>query len=351
MTPKQIDSHILRHEFDRTEEFRPNPRLVDLIGRLKQLLEPVQIQQNAQFAAPQYPVVVIVGCPRSGTTVLTQILAASGSFAFPTNFLARFAYAPLIGAMIQQMIFNREYDFRDELSDIRSSSDFRSAVGKTAGALGINEFFHFWRKFFPNHDPGHLTNEELALVDTVRMRSELAAIESVFVKPFMSKGMMMQYNIAYFAEQVPELFFIHIKRETRYVLQSVLMSRRRFYGDQPIWWSVKPKEYEWLAGMDLFYQVAGQVLFTEKAIDDQLASVDDSRKLVCHYEQLCAAPHSFFDSLRASLNDRGCTIGEYEIAQQFPTGNTLKIAEAELRRLEQAYAELQADSIRREKQT
>jgi len=34
----------------------------------------------------------------------------------------------------------------------------------------IGEFFHFRRRFFPNHDPGHLTLDELKRVDIARLR-------------------------------------------------------------------------------------------------------------------------------------------------------------------------------------
>ncbi|MCK5013923.1 MAG: sulfotransferase [Candidatus Omnitrophica bacterium] len=336
-------SHLLKHEDDRSKEFKPNPKLVNLITELKQILEPVQEQLNQKYQAPKYPVVVVVGNARSGTTVLTQILSATDCFSYPTNFLSRLAYAPWIGAMIQQMLFNPAYDFHGELNDIQSASGFTSLVGKTRGALGINEFFHFWRKFFPNYDPGYIPDEFLEKVDVDRMRSELASIESVFNKPFMSKGMMMQYNVAFFAEKLPELFFIHIKRDPSYVMQSVMMSRKKFYGTDQIWWSVKPKEYDLLSEMPPIYQVAGQVLYTMQAIERGLSVIDKSRKMICSYENLCENPKKIFKELQIKLAKYGCPLTNYNIKRRFECQNKLKIPEEEFKALEAAYEELKSN--------
>ena len=338
-------SHYLEHECDRSNEFKPTPKLDNLITELRRILEPVQEQLNKQYQAPKYPVVVVLGNPRSGTTILTQILAGTGYFAYPTNFLSRLAYAPWIGAMIQQMLFNPVYDFRGELSDIQSASGFTSTLGKTIGTLAISEFFHFWRKFFPTHDPGYIPEELLEKVDVDRMRSELASIESVFNKPFMSKGKMMQHNITFFAEKVPELFFIHIKRDPMYVMQSVMMSRRKYYGTDKIWWSVKPKEFEFLAQMPPTYQVAGQVLYTLQDIDHGLESVNESRKMIFSYESLCENPKQIFKELQIKFSQYGYPLGDYNLERRFECQNKLRIPEEDFKVLEAAYEELKSNDL------
>lgn len=337
------ESHFLKHEQDRAEDFRPNPRLVELIDRLRAILEPVQQAQAARFTAPRYPVVTIVGSPRSGTTLTTQILAATGAFAYPTNFLSRLAYAPQIGAMIQQMLFNPDYDFRDEFADVRSSTGFSSTLGKTGGAMAISEFFHFWRRFFPNHDPGHIPDSLLSAVEVDRMRAELAAIESVFDKPFVSKGMMMQYNLDFFAKTFPELFVLHIRRRPRFLLQSVMTSRRRYYGTDDIWWSVKPREFEWLSQRDPVVQVAGQVYFTVRAIDRGLEQMPAERQLVIEYERLCDAPRAFYEQLRQKMAHLGCSLDDYRLEESFTCADKARMPQDELDRLEAAYEEIAAE--------
>lgn len=333
-------SDILGNISNRSEEFHPNPKLDKLISTLKRQLEPIQLSRNEQFVSPKKPVCLVVGNPRSGTTLLTQILASSNSFSYPTNFLSRFAYAPELGALIQQMLFNKEYDFLNELCDIPANQNFNSNLGRTKGALGINQFFHFWRKFFPNHDPKHLSEKELKFVEVKRMRSELASIENVFDQPFLSKGMMLQFNIDFFAKEIPEFIFFHIKRQHKFVMQSLLLSRRKYYKTEKIWYSVKPKEYEWLSNMNPLHQIAGQVLFTEKAIEKTLQYVPENRKVICNYEELCDKPKFVYDQIYSLLKLHGVKLSHMNFENEFVSGNDLKINKEELDDLENAYEEL-----------
>ncbi|MCG8048374.1 MAG: hypothetical protein JAZ17_13475, partial [Candidatus Thiodiazotropha endolucinida] len=53
----------------RAEAFRRNPELESLIERLNNILQKSAEQELAQFKAPELPLVLVVGGPRSGTTL------------------------------------------------------------------------------------------------------------------------------------------------------------------------------------------------------------------------------------------------------------------------------------------
>ena len=335
------NSLILRHAPDRTHKFRPNPKLDALICSLKNKLEPVQKRINSDFSVPEMPVVVVVGAPRSGTTMLTQVLAATGAFGVPTNLLSRFSYAPYIGAQIQQLLLNPEYDFGGEFSDIQQATDFASDIGKTAGALGISEFFHFWRRFFPNHDPEYLDQQQLCLVDVAGLRSELAGLQSFFGKPFMSKGMMLQYNIKFFAEQMKELKVIHIKRSPEHVMQSIYEARLRYYGTEDIWWSVKPRQFEELQKMDAFGQIAGQVLFTNHEIEEQSAYLGADRFVTVNYETLCDQPKQCLSSLASAFSMPTIVQDLTMVKDEYECSNRQRLDTKTMNELRQYYSDLQ----------
>lgn len=338
-----INSDILANHDLRNDQFKNNPKLDALIVQLRNLLEPAEALVARKYTAPKLPVVLIVGNSRSGSTLLTQALAASGDFSYPSNVLNRFAYAPSIGAMIQLMLFNKEYAYLDELADIQSSGGFNSQLGKTDGAMGINEFYHFWRRFIPNFDLGYLDQKDLGKTDIPGLRSELAAMEAVFERPFMCKGKAIQYNIQVFAEYMPELFFIHIERDPLFVMQSILQGRRNFYRSEAVWFGVKPAEYQELKSMDIYHQVAGQVFYTDLAIHTQLAALDPGRSIHCSYEEFCAAPSNFYDRLTAALAQNGCNLFPYHLEEtHFLNSNTQKIKSSELSNLQSAYDELKA---------
>lgn len=335
-----MESHILKHANDRAPEFRPNEKLDHLISQLRLLLEPVQQRVNAESGYPEFPVIGIVGCPRSGTTFMTQLLAATGAVSYPTNLLSRFAYAPHLGALIQQLLMNPAYDLGNEFVDLRSSCEFSSNVGKTRGGMGINEFFHFWRRFFPNHDPGYLTEEELGAADIDGLRKELATIQAVYRKPFMSKTMMFQYNLAYFSKAMPELKIIHVHRDPLYLMQSVTQARQKYYGSDNIWWSVKPKEYSFLKDEKPETQVAGQVLFTEQAIQSQIQDLPESRWITASYETVCEKPREFMTVLADRFAMPELVRDLSGVDKRYPSGNTKRLSDDELELLQTEYKRL-----------
>ncbi|ALM53721.1 sulfotransferase [Halomonas huangheensis] len=332
-----MESDILKHSGRRTVHFRPNDNLAALIKELQAYLSPAQEKVNLSFKSPEKPIIGVIGCPRSGTTFLTQLLISSGAVSYPSNLMSRFAYAPYMGALIQQLLLNPDYDLGSEFSDLRSSSDFSSNVGKTTGALGISEFFHFWRRFTPNHDPGHIDESNLDRVDIEGMRKELASIEAVFGKPLMSKAMMLQYNIDFFAENFPEIKFIYIKRDPLYLMQSIKQARIKYYGDESVWWSVKPKEYDFLKDASPDHQVAGQVLFTHQAIMNKARNLSPDRFMAVDYEEVCAKPKQFLHQLSEQFEMPEFSENISQVEDAYTSGNSKRLPQADLDNLMACY--------------
>lgn len=340
-----MESHILNYASDRSTPFRPNEKLDALIEELRALIGPAQQAVNQRYDKPKGPVIAVVGCPRSGTTFLTQLMVKTGAVSYPSNLLARFAYAPYVGALIQQMLLNPELDFRNEFSDLRSGSGFSSDIGKTSGALGISEFFHFWRRFFPNHDPGHVDDEDLDMIKLDELRRELAAIEAAFGKPFMSKAMMLQYNLGFFAHNMPELVIIHVRRDPVFVMQSITQARLKYYGTDRIWWSIKPREYAFLKDEAPATQVAGQVLFTDEAIRRETQRLPPDRYIEARYEDLCESPHAFLCDLADRLRMPALIEHLDQIDRHFPSGNIRRLDDAVLKDLTRRYEMLKAHHL------
>ena len=135
----------------RTGRFRRNPELEKLLEEINNLLGPAEDEIAARFDRPRYPVVLVVGGPRSGSTLMMQWLARLGLFACPTNLLSRFYRAPFIGAKIQQLLADPIFGFRvpkhapgvpPEIMDPRATwsnpSDYDAQAGKLAGLFHEN---------------------------------------------------------------------------------------------------------------------------------------------------------------------------------------------------------------------
>jgi hypothetical protein len=332
----------------RNEIFTNNSNLDALLNELKELLQPIQKSKEEEFHAPQWPVGIIVGNPRSGTTLFLQWIASLNVFSYPSNILTRFAYAPYIGALIQEMLFNEKYDYHGDFKDIRSEINFTSDLGKSKGALATNEFQHFFRNYLPNQNlfAEYLDDDILIKSDTNGMQKGLASIESVFDKPFFTKGTFLQFNIDYFYRKIPELFFVMVRREPLFIMQSLLIARERFYGTQKEWWSVKPIEYKFLKKKDIYHQVAGQVYFTEKAILQGLDKVPENRKIIINYEDFCKSPGEFYELLVDKYENLGYSIiNPYSGPNYFERKNRLKLSMNELKKLKSAYDEFSNNEV------
>ncbi len=303
--------------------------LEEAINRLKIELEPVQKKINSRYSKSSNPILLIIGAPRSGTTLLLQYLAESSAFSYPTNLLTRFAYAPYIGAEIQQLLFNEKYGLES-----KKAPSFESDLGKSGGSLGINEFYHFWRKYIPKYFPQYLNKEEFKQIDFNTLFQELASIESVFYKPFVCKGMMLQYNLADLKDHADKFYFAHIKRQPEFVMQSIFLARKKYFGDINNWWSVKPKEFDILADMDVYHQIAGQVFYTDKTIGEGLKSIPVEKGISINYEDFCHNPKLVLEKI-TSKYEKLKTIET--LPASFRTTNELKIEKNDFEKLKKAY--------------
>ncbi len=333
-------------EFARRREFQRNEELEKLLAELNGLLEPVETELVEDFQMPRYPVVFVVGAPRSGSTLMMQWLARTGRFAYPTNLLSRFYAAPFIGAKIQQVLTAPEYSFRDELFDLTGEISFSSSLGKTRGALAPNEFWYFWRRFIPNTEPRHLDAESLEKVRVKELVAELAAIEAAFDKPLALKGMILELNIPFLSSILDKALFLFVKRHPFYTIQSLLESRDKYFGDRHAWYSIKPREYDLLKCLDPFEQVAGQVYFTNRAIEEELHQIDVARWLIVDYEHFCTDPRQTFGQILSKFGQQGTRVlWDYKGPEQFHTTNQIRLPEGHCARIGLAYKRFSGEDI------
>jgi hypothetical protein len=284
----------------RLKKHQKNAGLEAILDEMFQLLGPVQREIIKDFSKPDLPVFLLLGCARSGSTVINQYLAGSGFFSYPTNILSRFFYAPYIGARIQQMLI--DFDIKGEIFDKKPKEQFASLLGKTYGPLGPNEFWYFWDRFFKFGELQQLTPKELAKVDWTTLLKELHSIEHVFNKPLLLKATKMGWHLNAFKANLPNVHFIDIKREVLYNAQSLLLARKEYFGSIDQWYSLKPKNYFDLIKLDPIEQVVLQVIHTNKETDDQLKLLKPRDFTTIQYADFFQDPKSVFEGLLTNAN-------------------------------------------------
>lgn len=310
----------------RTPRFAVSTTQEELLNGLNSRLESADTEAMASLPdAPQFPIVFVVGPPRSGTTLTMQWLADSGQFAYPTNLLSRFFRAPYIGAQIQMLTTDPAYDFHGEISGANGRSSWQSETGKTSGALEPHEFSYFWRRFFPMDQARRLTDDEWSISDRTGFARGWAAMEAAFGKPMAAKGILGQYNIPQLAELLPSAVFIHTQRDPFFNVQSLLAARERVYGTRDAWFSVQPPGYEELLDRSPIEQVVAQVMTTNELIRDAATEVGADRWVSQPYQDFCSDPTTTYGGLQRAFSAQGYDLEDTFRREPFAITDHVKV--------------------------
>ena len=250
---------------------------------MNNLLLPIEKELIKTLVAPVHPVIFIVGPPRSGTTLVSQLLSHSGGFGYISNFLARFWNCPTVGAKIESSLGIREPS---------AGSAYTSEYGVTSEWGEPHEFGYFWDRWFDlGQEVNKLTDDQLRQVDVDSLKQSVAGIEKVQGKPMVFKNSTWcTFQIEFLANVFPSSVFVSCERDPLYAGQSILNARRRRLGDQNLWWSIRPAEYQRLLKLSPFEQVIGQVAHTYGEIDRSRQSLDSDRFVNLSYSDLCDDP-------------------------------------------------------------
>lgn len=307
---------------NRTEGFTRISALEELLHNVNSNL----ISANENYlkdSEERFTKIFLMGPHRSGSTLFMQWLANTGLAAYPTNLLSRFFGAPLIGAKIQQLLTDPQYNFRNEILDFNSNVSFNSDNGKTKGALAPNEFWYFWRRFFPFKELDYMSRDDLNKKASLEeFQNELNALANIFEKPFAMKAMIMNQCIPTLAEQFNKSLFIWIRRDPVFNIQSALEARKRQYGDINSWYSFKIKEYPSLKGLEPLESVVGQIAAINYSIEQGMAELPKEQKIIIEYEDFCKNPEVYFNKIVQKLLEQGECIENLKYSGESSFSNT-----------------------------
>jgi hypothetical protein len=247
------------------------------------MLAPLQTEIESTCSAPLKPVILIIGPPRSGTTLVSQLLAASGRVGYVSNFLARFWLAPAVGARIERAL---------GVGDTCHRFDFDSTYGRTSGWKQPHEFGRFWDRWFNFEQETHWVDDALReRVDANGLRRSVASLEREYGQPMVFKNnTWCTFQADLLAEILPTAVVVACTRDPLYVAQSLLLGRRRLLGDDTIWWSVRPSGFAWIRRRAPLEQVALQAVHIDREMRKSLASIASGRIVWAPYGSVCTDP-------------------------------------------------------------
>lgn len=248
-------------------------------------------------ARTDLPIIYIVGAPRSGTTLMSQVLSRYLQVGYIDNLIARFWLAPEVGVRLSRILLGE---------NARESISFRSRHGVTENIAGPHEFGYFWRHWLGLDQAltHHLTQEELARIDRRGLRQALESrLLGAFGMPLLFKNVICGFQADFLTALHSNSIFIHIKRDLRDTVASTLKSRFERYGSYATWWSLKPSSFMRLPA-DPVEQVVTQIADCRAEIDASIAR-SGACVLDVDYADFCRDPNQVLHNVCALLSHFG----------------------------------------------
>lgn len=255
--------------------------------RVNVQLKEKELKLQSRFGdQSNHSIYFIVGAPRTGSTLLSQILISAFELGSQYNAVAKYYMAPL-------------YGFSDLINDkTKDNFEFKSDLGNTRGVINAHEFGYFWQYWLNYKDHHQPSVEHLNKVDVVGLQSKLNAITNLLGSDLLIKNQVyINFIIKWLSDHFMNSKFIFIERNEVDIVESILNSRKLQYGSYDYWWSLKPQNYRNWLKIHPIEQVCHQVCYTNVKIKEQLAQLDDSRYLSIDYSDLI---ENFNNTLRSA---------------------------------------------------
>ena len=275
----------------------------DALGGMNERLAPIAdaLSSEACRAGHEHvPAIFIVGLPRSGTTLMHQLLAKGSRVEYVDQVVARFWLAPLFGRALSREVLGPE-PWRRIL--------FESNLGVSRGVEGPHEFGYFWNHWmgFATTQSHNLSAEEIGRVDVEGLRSVLLGqlLSGVQGEAYLFKNLTCGFQATFLAGLVQPSLFILVERDLTDVAYSLLSARRSLWGNSAEWFSLKPSTYSILNSLpDPIQQVAHQVIDCSTELASELFQIQ-SQVIRVGYTEMCEDPRGVVTRVARYANSVG----------------------------------------------
>ncbi len=251
------------------------------LTKLNKNLSDLEIELLDRDYISEKPNIFILGLPRSGTTLLSQVIFNHLDVGCTNNLIARFWDTPLIGTRLSRIV----------LGDSRSGQ-YNNLYANTEHITDPHEMAYFWRKHFMSYNVTEsFPPERINQVDWEHLRAIIYNMNRLWEKSMVFKPLEIAgYYLEKFMEVFPRSVFIHIQRETFDTAISIAKARLSLYNDLNSWFGTYPLEYEQLKDEPWWNQIAGQMFYLNQMYNSNITKSDAVRVIKVRYEEFCINP-------------------------------------------------------------
>jgi hypothetical protein len=256
-----------------------------------------------------FPTIFLLGLPRSGTTLLSQLIFNNLEVGCTNNLIAKFWKTPLTGCYLSKITLGS-----------RKSDSYESTYGKTKDVYSPHEFSWFWHnllniKNVKEYDPEVASKE----IDWSNVRSVLLNINRLLECVVLHKPLeLLGYHLKKINELLKKALFIYIERDMEDIAFSLAKARLEYYNDLNVWWGSYPFEYSKIKDKPFQHQIAGQIYYLSKMYEENLRDIDEQRLIRISYKELCLNPQGVLEQIKSKLQkDLGYTVNQINTPSPF----------------------------------
>lgn len=265
----------------------------------------------SSFGSPEYPITIVVGPPRSGTTLVAQYLINTFDVGYFNNLTSLFPKSPVTA--------NRRFKPQPEFE----SGSYRAYYGKSRGMSGANDALYLWDRWLGSDRSAVPASLATPAED---MRKFFAAYESLLNKPLVCKVNRVNVCADIVVDALQRVNVICLRRDPLFLAQSLYVARQEIMGDLGTPYGTShPDRVE-----DPIEDVCRQVRFFEEAAKAQQARIGPERFSIVSYEDFCNEPAALAKKLQSdntSLKLRAPESGQQE---RFSVSANSKLPEFQL---------------------
>ncbi len=264
----------------------------------------------------QYSPVFIIGVPRSGTTILYQLVTQFFNVTYFNNFVNLSRENLYFGCWLSHKIFKGE-----------SHNSYVSNYGNTkeSGLMAPSEIGNFWYRWIPK-DQIIVDENSVSIEDKRAITKNINSIINRYRKPLIIKNLYFALRIRLIKVLFPSAKFIYLRRDRLYVAQSIYLARiKNSKNPKSEWWSLNFPGYKSLLTLPIEEQIAQQIYQLENLIQKELSEICHENIMEIKYEELeLNNIEKKFKSFIGAEKRKAFTFGQL----RFKSGNTQKIDDA-----------------------
>lgn len=274
-------------------------------------------------AAPGPPPIFIIGPPRSGSSLLYELLMTRFRFAYISNAAHRFPRTPLAATQLFRSIIENW------------SGSFASRTGHIEGWGAPNEGGWVWRRWLRDGDWSN--GDELSDRQVSGLRTLTTGLSEILTAPFLNKNVMHSNRLLAISRIWDDALFLVVERDHLDNARSIVRAERTRIGpklDEDGWWSVRPRGARNFFGAADTVRAAAQVVGVHEDIKTDMKAVGEQRFHWIGYEQLCSNCNLEISKISEFLKHRGIILEDRRtIPDRFPRPAPYRLSDGDEREM------------------